>query len=276
VNIRDALMEAAGVLEENHISNPRLTAEVLLGFTLAADREYLVAHDDRELTPSEFDRFRNAISRRLSGIPLQYITGRQEFYGYSFEVTTDALIPRPETENIVDAVLEADPRQGVRIFDVGTGSGCIAVTLAKEIEGAHVFAGDISEKALQVARRNALNLEANIRLVCMDLLEAVEGEFDFIVSNLPYVPPADYSSVQREVRDHEPHIAVFAPSDPMELYRRLIHSAAERLRRGGYLVLEVGLGMDTGVESLLGPRWRRLPTKPDLQGIPRTIIAQKQ
>jgi release factor glutamine methyltransferase len=276
VKLRDALIESAASLEKNHISNSRLTAEVLLGHCLDVDREYLIAHDDRELTLSEKHRIQVAVSKRISGVPLQYITGRQEFYGYSFKVTPDVLIPRPETENIVDAVLEADPRQGVRVIDVGTGSGCIAVTLAKEIEGAHVFACDLSEKALQVARCNARSLDASVRFICMDLLEAVEGLFDFVVSNLPYVPANDFFSVQREVREHEPRIAVFAPADPLTLYRRLVQSALERLRPGGQLIMEVAMGMDQKVADLLGPDWLQLPTKADLQGIPRTVIARKR
>jgi release factor glutamine methyltransferase len=275
VKIRDALVESAGVLAAHHISNPRLTAEVLLAHCLGVEREYLIAHDDRELSPHDGGLINAAVSKRISGMPLQYITGRQEFYGYSFKVTPDVLIPRPETENIVDAVLEADPRQGVRIIDVGTGSGCIAITLAKEIEGAHVFAGDVSERALHVARDNARSLDTSVRLVCMDLLEAVEGEFDFIVSNLPYVPQDDIAGVQREVREHEPHVAVFAPADPIALYRRLAVSALERLRPGGQLIVEVALGMDKKVGSLFGSGWRRLPTRADLQGIPRTVVAQK-
>ena len=276
MKIREVLLEAAQTLDTNRISNPRLTAEILLAHVLKAEREYLFTHADDPMDDLNREALDQTVWRRTEGEPLQYITGVQEFYGRKFTVTPDVLIPRPETEHLVDAVLEFGPREGSRIIDVGTGSGCIAVTLALEIEGAHVFASDISEAALRVARSNARQLGANPRLVCMELLDAVNGSFDFVVSNPPYVPARELAGLQREVREHEPHLALVAPGEPLELYRRLIEAAHERLRNGGHLMLEIGLGMEEEILGLLGSGWWKLPTKLDLQGIPRTVIARRE
>jgi release factor glutamine methyltransferase len=274
VTIREALRSAAERLELNHVSNARLTGELLLAHTLGVEREYLYAHDDRALTETEYQTFEDLLYDRVGGIPLQYIVGRQEFYGRYFRVTPAVLIPRPETEHIVEAVLQSSP-VGPRIIDVGTGSGCIAVTLALEMPGAEVFAADISEEALGVARGNAAALSAMVGFVCMDVLDAVKGDFDFIVSNPPYVRRGDIVSLQREVVEHEPHVALFSPEDELAVYRRLVAGGERLLRPGGYLVIEVGLGMDEQVLALFSSNWEKLPTKADLQGIPRTIIARK-
>jgi release factor glutamine methyltransferase len=273
VTIRDALRSAAERLELHYVSNARLTAELLLAHCLSVEREYLHAHDERVLTDEESQALEDVLYDRINGVPLQYIVGRQEFYGRYFRVTRDVLIPRPETEHLVEAVLELEPA-GPRILDVGTGSGCIAVTLALEITDARVFASDISEPALRVARANASALEAPVSFACMDVLDAMSGEFEFIVSNPPYVRRSDMSRLQREVREYEPHVALFSPEDDVEIYRRLIAGAAGLLRAGGHLMMEVGIGMDERVLSLFGDRWQKLPTKTDLQGIPRTVIAQ--
>jgi release factor glutamine methyltransferase len=204
---------------------------------------------------------------------LQYIVGRQEFYGRYFEVDPAVLIPRPETEYIVEAILEERP-SGSSILDVGTGSGCIAVTLALEIPNSRVYAADISEEALRVAQKNASNLGAHVSFVCMDVLDAIRGRFDFIVSNPPYVRRDQMTYLQREVRDYEPHVALFSPEDELAIYRKLIAGAEQMLMKGGLLVMEVGIGMDENVLSLFGPLWEKLPTKSDLQGIPRTIVAR--
>jgi release factor glutamine methyltransferase len=276
VTIREALSEAARRLEIHHISNARLQSEVILAHCISADRTYLYTHDDRILTDTETQALEDALYDRSSGVPLQYIVGRQEFYGRDFHVTPAVLIPRPETEHIIEAVLELKPGNAVRILDVGTGSGCIAVTLALEIPGAQVFASDISEAALQIARGNAMKLRSGVHFVCMDLLEAVTGAFDFIVSNPPYVRPGDVSRLQREVREHEPRVALFADDDGLGIYRRIAPAAFECLRPGGYLVMEVGIGMDERVLELLGAGWETFPTKCDLQGIPRTVVARKR
>ena len=248
----------------------------MLAHCLSVEREYLYAHDERVLSDEESQSLEDVLCNRINGVPLQYIVGRQEFYGRYFHVTPAVLIPRPETEHIVEAVLELQEETvRPRILDVGTGSGCIAVTLALEIAGARVFASDISEAALQVARANASALRASVGFLCMDVLDAVAGQFEFIVSNPPYVRRGDMSRLQREVREYEPHVALFSPEDELQVYRRLIAGAERLLQAGGRLLMEVGIGMDEPVLGLFGPGWEKLPTKTDLQGIPRTVIAQR-
>ena len=278
MTIRDALQSAAERLELHYVSNARLTADLLLAHSLGVQREYLYTHDDRILGDEEYQKLEDLLYDRISGVPLQYIVGRQEFYGRYFHVNPSVLIPRPETEHIIEAVLAIRGMQSsgspARILDVGTGSGCIAVTLAAEIPDAEVFAADISEEALQVARANADALGAAVGFVCMDVLDAVAGHFQFIVSNPPYVRPGDIHRLQREVREYEPHVALFSPADEMEIYRKLIAGAESLLNPGGHLLMEVGIGMDERVLDLFGASWEKLPTKTDLQGIPRTVIAQ--
>lgn len=278
MTIRDALRSAAERLELHHVSNARLTAELLLAHTLSVEREYLYSHDDRVLTGTELQALEDSIYDRTNGVPLQYIVGRQEFYGRYFRVTPAVLIPRPETEYIIEAVLGLGPRgrppRPLSILDVGTGSGCIAVTLALEFPGANVFATDISFEALLVARENAIHLGAQVRFACMDVLDAVSGKFDFIVSNPPYVRRDEITRLQREVREHEPHVALFSPEDELAVYGRLIRGGEEMLKPGGHLIMEVGIGMDERVLPLFGPQWEKLPTKTDLQGIPRTVISR--
>jgi release factor glutamine methyltransferase len=278
VTIREALRSAVERLELHHVSNARLTAELVLAHVLSVEREHLYAHDDRVLSEQELQMLEDRLYDRISGVPLQYIVGRQEFYGRYFRVNPAVLIPRPETEYIIEAVLDIQGTRGLpprplAIIDVGTGSGCIAVTLALELPGTQVFAGDVSFEALLVARENAATLGAPVRFVCMDVLDAIQTRFDFIVSNPPYVRRSELSRLQREVREHEPHVALFSPEDELAIYRRLIVGAEEMLKSGGHMILEVGIGMDERVLSLFGPRWNTLPTKTDLQGIPRTVIA---
>jgi len=276
VTIRDALRTAAERLELHRISNARLTADVLLAHCLSVEREYLYSHDDRPLHDEESQCLENAIYERMSGVPLQYIVGRQEFYGRYFGVSPAVLIPRPETEYIIESVLEMKGQTShCRLLDVGTGSGCIAVTLALEIRGSEVFGSDVSEEAVRMARGNALALGANVGFLCMDVMDAISSRFDFIVSNPPYVRPGDISRLQREVREHEPPVALFSPDDELGIYRRLVRGAHNMLTPGGCLIMEIGLGMEERVLSLFETGWEKLPTKADLQGIPRTVIGRK-
>jgi release factor glutamine methyltransferase len=279
VTIREALQSATERLQLHHVSNARLTADLLLAHALSVEREYLYSHDDRVLTETELQALEDHLYDRISGVPLQYIVGRQEFYGRSFTVNSSVLIPRPETEYIVEAVLEIQGTRGrpprpLAFLDVGTGSGCIGVTLALELDGAQVFAADISFEALRVARQNATNLSARVRFACMDVLDAISGEFDYIVSNPPYVRRDQLRHLQREVREHEPHVALFSPEDDLAIYRRLVSGAEVMLKPGGHIIMEVGIGMDEHVSGLFNTRWESLPTKTDLQGIPRTVIAR--
>jgi release factor glutamine methyltransferase len=275
VTIREALRSSAERLELHHVSNSRLTAELLLAHVLSVRREYLYAHDDRILTTEESQALEDRLYDRIGGVPLQYIVGRQEFFGRYFNVNPAVLIPRPETEYIVEAVLErASRKQPLRILDVGTGSGCIAVTLALELPQAAVVAADVSLDALLVAASNAVQLRAPVGFICMDVMDAISSRFDFIVSNPPYVRRDEITRLQREVREHEPHVALFSPEDELAIYRRLVRGAERMLELGGHLVMEIGLGMDERVLRLLGTKWEKLPTKTDLQGIPRTVIAK--
>src|SRR5262245_20404847 len=228
MTLREALRKAAERLEKHFISSPRLNAEVLLAHCLKVEKTFLYTHDDRVLNAEEQQCLEDALYERVSGVPLQYIVGRQEFYGRYFHVNPSVLIPRPETEHIIEAVLETRPAPGTRILDVGTGSGCIAVTLALEIHGSQVFASGISEAALKVALENATALGASVVFICMDFVDAINGRFEFLVSNPPYVRAGDIRRLQREVREHEPHVALFSPSDELEVYRRLM-IGAERL-----------------------------------------------
>jgi release factor glutamine methyltransferase len=271
LTLRDALRQTAERFERHGVSSPRLNAEVLLAHCLSVDKTYLYTHDERVLADAEAQKLEEFVYERISGVPVQYIVGRQEFFGRYFTVNPAVLIPRPETEFIVEAMLELKPPAGSRIIDVGTGSGCIGVTLALELSEVQVTLTDISLDALRVARLNAVNLGASVSIACMDLLDAVVGPFDFIVSNPPYVSRTETSRLQIEVREHEPEVALYGDDDGLAAFRRLVPSAERLLRPGGYLIAEMGYGMESRVLNLFGAAWERLPTMKDLQDIPRTI-----
>ena len=273
--IREALRKAAERLESHRVSSPRLNAEVILAHCLSVDKTYLYTHDERVLADAEFQKIEEALYERISGVPVQYIVGRQEFYGRYFTVNPDVLIPRPETEYIVEAVLDLHPGSGSCIIDVGTGSGCIGLTLALELPRASVTITDISYQALLTAKTNAVQLSAKASIVCMDLLDAAGGPFDIVVSNPPYVSRGETSGLQIEVREHEPHVALFGEEDGLAAYRKLIPSAERVLRPGGHLIMEIGAGLERRVLDLFGAHWEIFPTRKDLQGIPRTISARK-
>jgi release factor glutamine methyltransferase len=283
MNVRDALAKAVAQLAPEPIGSPRMAAETLLMHVLGCDRAHLHAHPERELSANECARYDEVVARRASGIPLQYITGHQEFYGLDFMVTPDVLIPRPETEHLVEAALEEIRRRSapLRIVDVGTGSGCIAITVAHEASDAalEMHATDISEAALAVASYNAtrLGVSGQIQFHQSDLLSAFAdqpGSLDLVLSNPPYVGTSESDKVQREVREHEPHIAVFAGEHGIDIYKRLVPQAASALKSGGVLLLEIGYSIEAPVRALL-TGWRHLRTVADLQGIPRVVIATK-
>ena len=274
MTLREALRQAIERLDRHSVSNARLNAESLIAYCIGQNRTYLYTHDDRELTPEELQRVEEAIYDRISGTPVQYIVGHQEFFGRDFVVNPSVLIPRPESELIVEAVIALRPADGARIADVGTGSGCIGITLALEFPNTRVLLTDISLEAVRTARLNAAHLAADATVACMDLLEAARGPFDLIVSNPPYIPTGDEPGLQREVREHEPSVALFGGDDGLSAIRRLIPQAESLLRPGGYFIAETGFGMEESVLDLLGLRWERLPTMKDLQGIQRTIRAR--
>ncbi len=271
VDIRTALLQGQQLLEQAKVHAPRLNAEVLLAHAIGCDRTWLYAHSDEELRELWWIHYGRYLHERLQGKPTQYITGRQEFYGREFRVTPDVLIPRPETEHLVEAALE---RAAGNIVDIGTGSGAIAITLALET-GSRVFATDISEAAVRGAAGNARRLESPVHFAVCDLGTALpSGCFDVVVSNPPYVPDAGSESIQREVREHEPRVALFGGSDGLDVYRRLIPDAQRLLKPGGWLVMEIGWLASDAVGAMLG-EWKDVETKADLAGIPRVVCAQK-
>lgn len=277
MQLKDALSAAITRLTANNVPSPRMNAELLLTFTLSCDRAYLFAHPERELTSEEESRYETALSERSSGVPAQYITGHQEFWGMDLIVSPAVLIPRPETEHVIETVLElrgADP--AIRIVDVGTGSGCIALALAKELPGADIHATDISSEALEVAHANAARRQLNHRIHFhqTDLLAGLSGQFDIVVSNPPYVGESEEDAVQLEVRKFEPSNAVFAGKTGTEVIARLIPQAKQILRPGGWLIMEISGTIANAVRNLLAG-WRDVRIKPDLQSIPRVAMAQR-
>jgi len=303
VQLKTSLGAAISRLTAEKVPSPRLNAELLLMFTLDCDRAYLFAHPERELTGEEQSRYDAAVGERVRGVPAQYITGHQEFWGMDLIVTPAVLIPRPETEHVIETVLELQTsdlgpqtsisssrvaggsRSEVRgpmsevlhILDVGTGSGCIALALAKEFPDAEIHATDISAAALEVARANAarLQFEKRIRFHQADLLEGLDlTDLDFVVSNPPYVGESEEDQVQLEVRKFEPRGAVFGGPEGVEVIQRLLPQAHAALRPGGWLILEISGTIADKVKELL-QGWEEVRIIPDLQSIPRIVQARK-
>jgi len=334
MQLKQALASAVDRLESADVGSPRLNAEVLLMFVLGVSRAYLYAHPERELNPEEEARYDDVLAQRATGVPSQYITGHQEFWGLDFVVTPAVLIPRPETEHLVETVIElARGMPRPKIVDVGTGSGCVALALAHEIPHAEVYAVDLSADALEIAHANAarLQLDGRVRFAECNVLEPIAqnpsaGEwpsvsllrepssggsevspgrkvrakerlgaaerrqeterpllrltafrdFDFVVSNPPYVGFDEADKVQKSVRDFEPRVAVFAGERGLDVIRPLIEQAHSVLKPGGWLAMEIGYSMRDAVLSLLSPTmWEEIRVVPDLQGIPRVIAARK-
>ena len=306
--VRTALREAFAQLRAAGVPSHTLAAELLLMHALGRDRAWLYAHPEEVIRDSEVHLFTSLLARRAAGEPTQHLTGKQEFWSLEFEVTPDVLIPRPETEHVIEVVLDrlavreirAGHKQtfsgeGLQIADVGTGSGCIAVALAKELPGARIYATDISSAALAVARRNAARhsvsdqihfLESNL----LDALSVVEAGathesqvtrhqllfLDLIVSNPPYIGRREASTLMREVRDHEPEIALYGGEEGYELYAELIAQAGAKLKPGGILVLELGHNSLPAVQPLLDvTAWTNVGVTNDLAGIPRVIAAER-
>ena len=279
--LSDVLKSAIQRLTSTQVPSPRLNAELLLMFALRCDRAYLYGHPERVLTADEESIYENALAQRSRGIPAQYITGHQEFWGMDLIVAPAVLIPRPETEHVIEEVLArvgrapspADPR----IVDVGTGSGSIALALAKELTRAEIHATEISSAALEVARANAARhqLEKRIQFHETDLLEGIEkNAYDFVISNPPYVGESEEDSVQLEVRKFEPRNAVFAGPTGLEVIERLIPQAREVLKSGGWLIMEINGTIAGRVQQLLSD-WENVRITNDLQGIPRVASAQR-
>lgn len=271
MTVRTALLQGQKLLEDAGIDSPRLTAEVLLMHATGQDRAWLYAHATDELIELWWIHYGRYLHERMQGRPAQHITGRQDFYGREFRVTPDVLIPRPETEHLIEAGL-ARAGAGSKILDIGTGSGAIAITLALETQ-ARVVATDISAVALGVAQQNARALGGRVEFVACDLGAALAGSsFDLVVSNPPYIAGRDRQSLQPEVRDYEPPVALYGGDDGLAVYRRLIPEARRLLHPAGWLMMELGDG--DAVREML-TTWRDADVINDLAGIPRVIVARK-
>lgn len=282
--VREALTEGARLLREASIDEDLRTASLLLGHILMWDRARLIARSEEQLSSDGYDLYLELIQRRASGEPVQYIIGHQEFYGLNFIVTPDVLIPRPETEFLVEQVIEiARDLESPIIVDLGTGSGCIAVTVAVNLANARVIATDISGQALAVARANAgeHHVVSRVDIVQGDRLAALEGKgfdgmIDIIASNPPYVPTERIGLLQREVRDFEPDIALYGGRDGLDFYRYLLTDSLKYLKQGGHLVFEIGYSQSEPISSLISPeKWERLDLLDDFQGIPRTLTLRR-
>jgi release factor glutamine methyltransferase len=305
-DIRSALRNAIAQLERDAVPSAGLAAELLLMHTLGRDRAWIYAHPEQELDEAARKKYFSLIEKRASGVPTQRLTGHQEFWGLDFEVTPDVLIPRPETEHVIEVALDrlgisadadpARPTADLRIADVGTGSGCIAVALAREFPNARVIATDISSAALEVARRNAARHDVVTRIDFIECnlldtfshasqvaehashpLTASEScSFDLIVSNPPYIGRKEAATLPREVREHEPESALFGGEIGTEIYAPLIAQAAMFLKPGGYLVLELGYSSAQHVSRLLdAAEWTNVALTNDLAGIERVASAQR-
>jgi release factor glutamine methyltransferase len=281
--IAEILKEAAAELDNAGVPEARREAGSLLSFILGKDRTFLISHAEDETDENSFIRLREFVERRAAGEPLQYITGVQDFYGREFRVTPDVLIPRPETELLVEAALQKVGDVGTAPFicDVGTGSGCIAITLLCELVNARAVAIDKSPAALEIAKLNAENHSVADRASfivsdCFNSLDSRDYEFDLIVSNPPYVAESALEGLQREVRDHEPLIALSPGGDGLSVIRRLIDDGPAFIKPNGHLLIEIGFDQGETVENLVdGSAWSLREIRPDLQGIPRIVVLQK-
>jgi release factor glutamine methyltransferase len=299
-SVRSLLKQGIEQLRAAQTPSYTLAAELLLLHVTGRDRAWLYSHADEVLPAETSEEYFALLRRRARGEPTQHLTGKQEFWGHEFEVTPDVLIPRPETEHLIEVALDRlavreiragrQPRlngENVMLVDIGTGSGCIAITLAKELSGASIYATDISKTALEVARRNSSRLGVSDRIQFLEsnLLEAFRESgvtdykspfFDLIISNPPYVSLRDAESMPIEVREHEPRAALFGGEEGYELYGALISQAALHLKPGGLLVLELGYNSLPAVQPLLDTKeWANVGVTKDLAGIPRVIAAER-
>jgi release factor glutamine methyltransferase len=302
-DVRTALKQGIAKLREANVPSFTLAAEILLLHTLGKERTWLYAHPEEPVSEGDALRFQALLTRRAAGEPTQHLTGKQEFWGLEFEVTPDVLIPRPETEHVIEVALDRLAVREIRagrkhpvtgngldIIDVGTGSGCIAIALAKDLPGARIMATDISAAALAIARRNAArngvadriqfresNLLDSLPLAKVSTLDTtLVRSFDLIVSNPPYIGRNERETLQREVRDHEPEVALYGGEEGYELYADLITQAARNLKPGGLLVLELGHNSLPAVQPLLDlPNWTNVGVTKDLAGIDRVLAAER-
>ena len=283
-SIAETILQGAHRLRKAGVPEAQREAGSLLGYVLGRDRSFILTHAEDAIAEEQAERFRECLERRAQGEPLQYITANQEFFGLDFEVTKDVLIPRPETELLIETALELlTPSADAFICDVGTGSGCIVITLMQQRKQARAVAFDISPAALAVARRNAVrhSVAERIDFVLSDCFAALNSReprpsFDLIVSNPPYVEEGAMAELQREVRDFEPRSALAAGADGLDIIRRLLLEAPSFLKTGGYFLLEIGFNQAAAVRELLDPKiWKLMDFHKDMQGIPRTVALQR-
>jgi release factor glutamine methyltransferase len=302
IDVRAALKEGIARLRASKVLSYTLAAELLLMHALDRDRTWLYTNPENPLDSATADKYFALVARRAAGEPTQYLTGKQEFWGLEFEVTPAVLIPRPETEHLVEVALERLGERGIKInmktgapspllhiADVGTGSGCLAVALAHDLPHAEIIATDISAPALEIARRNAARHKVSDRICFLEtsLLEGISVSpratrrpplgFDLIVSNPPYIAHRDSPSLPTEVRDHEPRSALFGGPTGIEIYARLIEQAGAQLGPGGILVLELGYNSSEAVRKMFHAerRWANISVTNDLAGIPRVMAAER-
>ncbi len=279
MTVAEGLRDGAKLLQENSIAEPESEAVLLMGHALKRDRAFIYAHPEYRLSAVESILFKAVIRRRSSHEPFQYITGRQEFYGLEFYVTPDVLIPRPETEILVEAAIKQFREQEqFKFLEVGIGSGCISVSILANLPRANALGSDVSYKALVVAGNNA---EANrvsdrLELQISNVYESVDDrEFDLIVSNPPYVADPDLPALQREVRDFEPKTALSGGPDGLDIVRRIIAGAPKLLKTNGMLMMEIGWDQSERVSKIFdASSWKSIEMLPDLQGIPRIVVAK--
>src|SRR6185312_11095469 len=282
-SIAETLLKATRTLSAAGITEARLDAGLLLANFLGKDRTFLITHSADLVDDEQNAAFQERVRRRAEGEPLQHITSVQEFYGLTFEVSSAALIPRPETELLVECALEAIDKLGETPFvlEVGTGTGCIPIALLHERPSIHAVAVDLSPAAIQLAQRNAIrnSVRERIPFLVGDALSAFRDRpfFDVVVSNPPYIPDADWETLQREVRDHEPRLALTSGNDGLDMIRRLLTETAPHIREDGYFIFEIGYGQLAAVEQMINNQvWQTITVRSDLQRIPRTLVLRKR
>jgi len=278
MNISAALAAATESLEQTGVAAYRREASSLLEFVLERPASFLIAHPEYELSETEAMAFAVAVERRSTREPFQYIVGRQEFYGLDFVVEPEVLIPRPETEILVEAAIDAlSSLDQPQFCEMGVGSGCISISILHHVKAAKAIGVDLSIEALAVAKRNAVTHAVDDRIVLIesDLFAAVSGKFDLIVSNPPYIPSGDIATLQFEVRDYEPLTALSGGPDGLNIVERIIRDAPSHLVENGTLMVEIGIGQSERVSEMLDQdTWHPPQFLPDLQQIPRTLIAK--
>jgi release factor glutamine methyltransferase len=281
----DILNQAVEKLKLAGIDRPRTNVELLLGAVLNKSKVDLYLDRDRILTSDEIDQFHQCIKERISGRPVQYIIGTVEFFGLEFKVDQRVLIPRPETETLVEVVIEQlANKEKPRIIDLGTGSGAIAISLAANLKSSFIYATDVSKEALEVAKENALRnkVESQIEFLWGDLFEPLkkgnfEGQIDCVVSNPPYVSKDELETLPKEVKDYEPIVALESEKDGLFFHKKIIESSLDFLSKGGILAMEVGLGQANKVADLIRNQkdLKKTEIKKDLGGIKRIVVSRK-